>query len=158
MTPLTPPRGFGVSPFRLGIRWMWQWKIVCPASWSSLMPMLKPVTDGSCSKMSLLWDWMISGKVINSVSFRSKKDGTCLFGMINKSSLNLYNTWLLGRIWILLYSSLVEAAGIEPASVSPLPSALHAYFVYYLTFCWPDKQGSKSELALCLTASTTNEV
>ena len=53
---------------------------------------------------------------------------------------------------------LVEAAGIEPASVSPLPSALHAYFVYCLTLHWPDKQGLKSELALSLTASTTSGV
>ena len=83
MTPLTPPRGFGVSSFRLGIKWMWQWKIVCPASWPSFMPMLKPVTDWSCSKMPVLWEWMTSGKVLNSMSFRSKKDGTCLLGMIN---------------------------------------------------------------------------
>ena len=53
---------------------------------------------------------------------------------------------------------MVEAAGIEPASVSPLPSALHAYFVYCLTLHWPDKQGLKSELALSLTASTTSGV
>jgi len=36
---------------------------------------------------------------------------------------------------------MVEAAGIEPASVSSPPSALHAYFVYYLTFHWPGEQG-----------------
>jgi len=38
---------------------------------------------------------------------------------------------------------LVEAAGIEPASVSSPPSALHAYFVYCLTFHWPGEQGLK---------------
>jgi hypothetical protein len=42
---------------------------------------------------------------------------------------------------------LVEAAGIEPASVSPRPSALHAYSVYYLTSHWPDEKGLRGELA-----------
>ena len=47
----------------------------------------------------------------------------------------------LGRLWTLLEANMVEAAGIEPASVSSPPSALHAYFVYYLTFHWPGEQG-----------------
>ena len=51
---------------------------------------------------------------------------------------------------------MVEAAGIEPASVSSPPSALHAYFVYCLTFHWPNEQGLKGELALILTASVTS--
>ena len=54
--------------------------------------------------------------------------------------------------------NLVEVPGIEPGSVSSPPSALHAYFVYCLTFHWPDKQGLKGELALVLTALTTSGV
>jgi hypothetical protein len=50
----------------------------------------------------------------------------------------------------------VEAAGFEPASVSTLPSALHVYSVYYLTFHWPDEKGLKGELALSLTALATS--
>ncbi len=50
----------------------------------------------------------------------------------------------------------MEAAGIEPASVSSPPSALHAYLVYYLTFHWPGEQGFKGELALILTAVVTS--
>tara|TARA_R110001592_G_scaffold321037_1_gene599266 strand:+ start:8045 stop:8218 length:174 start_codon:yes stop_codon:yes gene_type:complete len=33
---------------------------------------------------------------------------------------------LSGHSWSLVDNELVEAAGIEPASVSPLPKALHA--------------------------------
>ena len=51
---------------------------------------------------------------------------------------------------------LVEAAGIEPASVSPRPSALHAYSVYYLTPHWPNEKGLRGELALSLIASATS--
>lgn len=50
----------------------------------------------------------------------------------------------------------MEAAGFEPASVSTLPSALHVYSVYYLTFHWPDEKGLKGELALSLTALATS--
>ncbi len=35
-------------------------------------------------------------------------------------------TGLLGHYWMLVVNEMVEAAGIEPASVSPLPKALHA--------------------------------
>jgi len=35
-------------------------------------------------------------------------------------------TGLSGQSWSLIDIELVEAAGIEPASVSPLPKALHA--------------------------------
>jgi hypothetical protein len=51
---------------------------------------------------------------------------------------------------------MVEAAGIEPASVSPRPSALHAYSVYYLTPHWPNEKGLRGELALSLIASATS--
>ena len=33
---------------------------------------------------------------------------------------------LSGHSWSLVVNEMVEAAGIEPASVSPLPKALHA--------------------------------
>jgi len=36
-----------------------------------------------------------------------------------------------------LDACLVEAAGIEPASASPLPSDLHAYSAFYLTGSYP---------------------
>jgi hypothetical protein len=65
---------------------------------------------------------------------------------------------LLWLVFSNFSSNMVEAAGIEPASASSLPSALHAYFVYCLTFHWPDKQGLEGELALSLTASTTSGV
>ena len=45
--PLTPPLGFGVSPYLLGIILIWQWKIVCPASLPIFIPILKPVIDSS---------------------------------------------------------------------------------------------------------------
>jgi hypothetical protein len=51
---------------------------------------------------------------------------------------------------------LVEAAGIEPASVSTLPSALHVYSVYYLTPHWPNEKGLRGELALSLTVLATS--
>ena len=50
----------------------------------------------------------------------------------------------------------MEAAGIEPASVSALPSALHAYSVYCLTSHWPNEKGLRGELALSLIASATS--
>jgi len=40
-------------------------------------------------------------------------------------------------------SVLVEAAGIEPASASPLPSVLHAYPVYCFNRTLPDRQGRR---------------
>jgi len=41
----------------------------------------------------------------------------------------------------LAFIKVVEAAGIEPASASPLPSALHAYPVYCFNRQQPDGQG-----------------
>ncbi len=38
---------------------------------------------------------------------------------------------------------MVEAAGIEPASASPLPLALHAYPVYCFSRLLPDGQGKQ---------------
>jgi len=38
----------------------------------------------------------------------------------------------------------VEAAGIEPASASPLPSVLHAYPVYCFNQTLPDRQGRRT--------------
>ncbi len=40
-------------------------------------------------------------------------------------------------------SVLVEAAGIEPASVSPLPVALHAYSVFMFSPSQPGRQGAR---------------
>jgi hypothetical protein len=48
----------------------------------------------------------------------------------------------LGRLWISLDVKMVEAAGIEPASASPLPQDLHAYFVYCFNCQLPDEQGT----------------
>jgi len=38
---------------------------------------------------------------------------------------------------------MVEAAGIEPASVSPLPVALHAYSVFMFSPSQPGRQGAR---------------
>ena len=47
--------------------------------------------------------------------------------------------WVWGKVWgkkkkdqkaLILIDKVVEAAGIEPASASPLPSILHAYPFY----------------------------
>ncbi len=45
-----------------------------------------------------------------------------------------------------LFSRLVETAGIEPASASPLPLALHAYSDFNLTTCYPP-DGEDMQLA-----------
>ena len=36
----------------------------------------------------------------------------------------------IGLPWMLLEDEMVEAAGVEPASASTLPSALHVYSIY----------------------------
>ena len=43
-----------------------------------------------------------------------------------KGDKNPVKTGLYGRSWTMLDFSLVEAAGVEPASASTLPLALHA--------------------------------
>jgi len=43
----------------------------------------------------------------------------------------------LGRLWTLLEGNVVEAAGIEPASVSPPLRGLHAYSVFNLANGYP---------------------
>ena len=45
---------------------------------------------------------------------------------------------------------MVEAAGIEPASASPLPLALHAYRVYCFNWQQPDVQGTLTAIPLVL--------
>src|SRR3990172_7099179 len=49
MTCLIPPRGFSTSPSLRGMRWMWQWNIVCPAASPILTPTLNPATEASSS-------------------------------------------------------------------------------------------------------------
>ena len=41
---------------------------------------------------------------------------------------------------------MVEAAGIEPASASPLPWALHAYSIYCFNRVLPDRQGTHTAI------------
>ena len=41
---------------------------------------------------------------------------------------------------------MVEAAGIEPASASPLPQALHAYSIYCFNRSLPDRQGTRTAI------------
>ena len=54
--PRTPPRGFSISPARRGIKWMWQWKIVCPASAPAFAPTLNPDTAASALLILILSD------------------------------------------------------------------------------------------------------
>ena len=52
----------------------------------------------------------------------------------------------LGLFCTSLDGVLVETAGIEPASASPLPLALHAYSDFNLTVCYPP-DGEDKQLA-----------
>ena len=47
-------------------------------------------------------------------------------GVGYKDKKNPVNTGLIGSSWKMLDLNLVEAAGVEPASASTLPLALHA--------------------------------
>jgi len=43
---------------------------------------------------------------------------------------------------------MVEAAGIEPASTDPLPSALHAYPYLLFNCLQPDRQGKQTAIPM----------
>ena len=51
-----------------------------------------------------------------------------------------------GKMLLLRRKILVEAAGIEPASASPLPQALHVYSVYCFNCRLPDEQGTPTAI------------
>ena len=55
-----PPLGSLTSPLRLGIKCIWQWKIVCPASSPQLMPILNPVTVESSGSIEGLYSDLLS--------------------------------------------------------------------------------------------------
>ncbi len=52
---------------------------------------------------------------------------------------------------------MVETAGIEPASASPLPSALHAYSDINLTDCYPPDGENRQRFRYLFSASAPNE-
>jgi len=49
---------------------------------------------------------------------------------------------------------LVEAGGVEPPSVSPLPSALHAYTVFNLTVGYPTGRENQLRFRIGFSEST----
>jgi hypothetical protein len=52
---------------------------------------------------------------------------------------------------------MVETAGIEPASASPLPLALHAYSDFILTICYPPDGEDKQLFRYLFSALAPNE-
>ena len=52
--------------------------------------------------------------------------------------------------------SLVEAAGVEPASASTPPSALHAYPVYCFNRLLPDWQGKQTAIPVSFNESASD--
>jgi len=53
---------------------------------------------------------------------------------------------------------LVETAGIEPASASPLPLALHAYSDFDLTGCYPPDGENRQRFRYLFSASAPNQL
>ena len=53
---------------------------------------------------------------------------------------------------------MVETAGIEPASASPLPSALHAYSDFVLTGCYPPDRENRQRFRYLFSASAPNQL
>jgi hypothetical protein len=84
MTPLTPPVGFGVSPSRRGIRWMWVWKIVWPTDAPQFMPTLNPVIELSASDRLFFRTLIRSSASRRSRSVIWNQSGACLFGAIRR--------------------------------------------------------------------------
>ena len=82
ITPLTPPLGFSISPFLLGIKCIWQCITDCPASLPAFTPTLKAVIFLSKFNRDSLSFFKVSLKSLSSFSFKSKKLETCLCGII----------------------------------------------------------------------------
>ena len=53
---------------------------------------------------------------------------------------------------------MVETAGIEPASASPLPLALHAYSDFNLTDCYPPDGENRQRFQYLFSASAPNQL
>ena len=64
----------------------------------------------------------------------------------------------LGTPSTALDGEMVETAGIEPASASPLPSALHAYSDFVLTGCYPPDRENRQRFRYLFSASAPNQL
>ena len=76
---------------------------------------------------------------------------------IKKNPKTIDLTSVSGLLWFSSNLVVVETAGIEPASASPLPLALHVYSDFNLTGCYPPDREDKQLFRYFFSASAPNK-